>query len=277
MTTRIPVSKPERMKRGSFPPYLALGDAFELIRSIYEQGGGQASYDLLSRLTGNSSSSSSFVKKAGVLKLYGLVSEQNGGFVLTEQGSAIAAPVSEEAGSGAKKAAFLCVPAFAKLFERHKGKLLPADEFLKNILEQDVGVPQELSSDWVRAFKESAKAAGLLFIRADGKIQILETPSLEVDRQAARNDTQDGALSQQATIVSAEVSHRVVPPSGATQLQPITASGNNTRFEFSDGRVAEFSIPFGINAKDAKRLKGFLKGLEFIIDSAVIGDEGPSS
>jgi hypothetical protein len=41
--------------------------------------------------------------------------------------------------------------------------------------------------------------------------------------------------------------------------------------------VAEFSIPFGINARDAQRLKGYLKGLEFIIDSAVVGDEGPES
>jgi hypothetical protein len=41
--------------------------------------------------------------------------------------------------------------------------------------------------------------------------------------------------------------------------------------------VAEFSIPFGINANDAKRLKGYLKGLEFIIDSAIVGEEGPPS
>jgi hypothetical protein len=256
---------------------LGLAEAFDLVRAIYEQGGGQASYDLLSRLTGNSSSSSSFVKKAGVLKLCGLVSEQNGGFVLTELGSAIAAPISEDAGSIAKKAAFLSVPAFAKLFDRHKGKLLPADEFLKNILEQDIGVPLELSADWVKAFKDAAKAAGLLFSRADGKIQILEAPSFEADRQTSRTDSQDSALSQQAAPVFSEALPRGLPLSGSTQMQPVGASGNNTRFELSDGRVAEFSIPFGINANDAKRLKGYLKGLELIIDSAIVGDEVPPS
>jgi hypothetical protein len=229
----------------------------------------------MSKLTGNSSSSSSFIKKTGALKLYGLVSEQSGTFLLTEQGSAIAAPISADFDSGPKKAAFLSVSTFAKLFDRHKGKLLPADEFLKNILEQDVGIPKELAPDWVRAFKESAKAAGLLFTRADGKTQILEAPSIEADRQAARNDPGEGIPSQQITPMSGEVSPRILPVSGATQLQPISASGNNTRFELSDGRVAEFSIPFGINARDAKRLKGFLKGLEFIIDSAIIGDEDP--
>jgi hypothetical protein len=265
------------MKRGSIPPYLGLAEAFDLVRAIYEQGGGQASSDLLSRLTGNSSSSSSFIKKAGVLKLYGLVSEQSGEFVLTELGCAIAAPVSEDAGSVAKKTAFLSVPAFTKLFDRHKGKLLPADEFLKNILEQDIGVPRELASDWVKSFKESAKAAGLLYSRADGKIQILETPSFETDRQTSRTDSQDTAHSQQSVAVLTEALPKGSPLSGSTQIQPLGASGNNTRFELSDGRVAEFSIPFGINVNDAKRLKGYLKGLEFIIDSAIVGEEDPPS
>lgn len=275
MTTRIPISKPERMKRGSFPPYLFLGEAFQLAISIYEQGGGQASVDLVSRLTGNSSSSSSFIKKIGALKLYGLVSEQNGGFVLTEAGNAIAAPVSQEAGATARKAAFLSVPPFAKLFERHKGKLLPADEFLRNILEQDIGLPRELSSEWVKAFKESAKAAGLLFTRSDGKIQILEFPSFAADQSAARIESSNSSATQQAAIVSVEDLARRGVASTGTQVQPMTASGNRTRFELSDGQIAEFVIPFGIGAADAKRLKGFLKGLELIIDSAVEGDDTP--
>ncbi len=273
MTNRIPINKPERMKRGSFPPYLVLGEAFQLARDIYEQGGGQASVDLVSRLTGNSSSSSSFIKKTGALKLYGLISEQNGGFLLTEQGNAIAAPVSHEADATARKAAFLSVPAFAKLFERHKGKLLPADEFLRNILEQDIGVPRELSSEWVKAFKESAKATGLLFTRSDGKTQILEFPSFAADQTSSRIDSPDSPTAQQTIAVSGEDAAQKGIASAATQVQPITVSGNRTRFELSDGQVAEFNIPFGISVSDAKRLKGFLKGLEIIIDSAVIGEE----
>jgi hypothetical protein len=252
------------MKRGSFPPYLGLAEGFNLARAIYEQGGGQASYDLMSRLTGNSSSSSTFVKKIGALKLYGLVSEQNSTVTLTDQGSAIAAPISEDSDRLAKKAAFLGVPTFAKLFERH-------------ILEQDLGIPLELSADWVIAFKDAAKAAALLFNRSDGKVQILEAPSLELDRQNIRADIQEVTPSQHAAPILTDSLPQAIPKSVGTPLQPVSASGNNTRFELSDGRVAEFSIPFGINARDAQRLKGYLKGLEFIIDSAVVGDEGPES
>jgi len=265
------------MKRGSFPPYLGLAEGFDLARLIYEQGGGQASYDLMSRLTGNSSSSSNFVKKIGALKLYGLVAEQNGTVTLTDQGSAIVAPVSEDSDRLAKRASFLGVPTFAKLFERHKGKLLPADEFLRNILEQDISIPRELSADWVKAFKDAAKAAGLLFNRADGKVQILEAPLSEMERQGSRGEIPEVSVALPASPQIFDISSRAVPASAGTQISPVSASGNNTRFELSDGRVAEFSIPFGINARDAKRLKGFLKGLEFIIDSAVVGEEGPPS
>jgi hypothetical protein len=277
MTTQVPESKPERMKRGSFPPYLGLAEGFDLARLIYKQGGGQASYDLMSRLTGNSSSSSNFVKKIGALKLYGLVAEQNGTVTLTDQGSAIVAPVSEDSDRLAKRASFLGVPTFAKLFERHKGKLLPADEFLRNILEQDISIPRELSADWVKAFKDAAKAAGLLFNRADGKVQILEAPLSEMERQGSRGEIPEVSVALPASPQIFDISSRAVPASAGTQISPVSASGNNTRFELSDGRVAEFSIPFGINARDAKRLKGFLKGLEFIIDSAVVGEEGPPS
>ena len=53
-----------------------------------------------------------------------------------------------------------------------------------------------------------------------------------------------------------------------TTVSPLSASGNITRFELSDGRAAEFNIPFGITAKDAKRLKSYLEGLKLIIDAA---------
>jgi hypothetical protein len=277
MAKQVPENKPERMKRGSFPPYLGLAEGFDLARAIYEQGGGQASYDMMSQLTGNSSSSSNFVKKIGALKLYGLVSEQNNMVILTEQGSAISAPISEDSDRSAKKASFLGVPTFAKLFERHKGKLLPADEFLRNILEQDIGIPRDLSVEWVKAFKDAARAAGLLFSRADGRIQILETPSLELERQGVRSEASDNSSVQPTVSQSVDVSSRFVPIAAGTQISPISASGNNTRFELSDGRVAEFSIPFGISARDAKRLKSYLKGLEFFIDSAVIGEESAPS
>lgn len=267
--------KNERFRRGTSPPYLYLQGALVIVRLIYEQGGGQASYDVLSRITGNSVSSSSFLKKLAALKMYGLVTESNKTILLTEQGIAIAAPTSEQSEGQAKKAAFTSIDVFSKIYERHKGKLLPVDEFLKNIIEQDALIPRELSSSWVAAFKESARAAGLLFDRADGKTQVLESPIIE---------------SPIATNVNAERAESFVmsaPPRTDPLIQPaplpagptinvgngLSASGNVTAFVLSDGRRAEFNIPFGISSKDAKRLKSYLKGLELIIDAAIEEDD----
>jgi hypothetical protein len=267
----------ERVKRGTIPPYIALDETFRLANAIYAQGGGTASTDMMSRLMGNSSSSSSFNKKIGALKLYGVLSEQAGIYTLTDIGNAIAAPVSEANGGAGRRTAFLNVPQFAKLFERLKSKLLPADEFLKNILEQDVGVSRDFSVAWVKAFKDALTATGLLFTRADGKNQILEFPMINSEPPSGRSDSGESSLATDLPLQNSDLPSRSFGAVIPTQAVPVSASGNNTRFELSDGQVAEFSIPFGIKSKDAKRLKGFLKGLEFFIDSAIIDDPGEST
>ena len=257
---QVEIQKPERLPRGSNPPFIGVGDAFELVQKIYEQGGGQASRDLMSRLTGNSYSSSSFIKKIGALKSYGLVTYQNEAVFLSEIGTAIAAPTSEMSEANAKKTAFLNIGVFSKIYDRHKGKLLPADEFLRNIVEQDAGIPRELSSEWVLAFKSSARAAGLFYDRPDGKTQIVETPA----ETARKSET----VAETVNSPSSQFSSNGSPPIGSVAV-PFSASGNNARFELSDGRVAEFSIPFGITSRDAKRLKSYLEGLKLIIDAAI--------
>src|ERR1700674_3811168 len=156
------MAESERYKRGTRPPYISMSDGFQLIDQIYEQSGGRVSRDLFSRITGNSSSSSSFTKKANALKTYGLVVEENGDLALTADALAIVAPKSQDNSAEAKKNALLKVEVFAKIYQRHKGKLLPADEFLKNIIEQELHIPRELSKAWISALKDSLKATGLL-------------------------------------------------------------------------------------------------------------------
>lgn len=261
--------KMERVKRGTIPPYLSLSDAFALVREMYGNAGAQASTDLMSRLLGNSSSSSSFSKKIGSLRLYNLVNEQNGVYLLTDIGTNIAAPQSEESGGIARKSALLSVPQFAKLFERFKAKLLPADEFLKNILEQENEIPREFSDAWSKAFKDALKACGLLFPRSDGKLQVLESPMESLDGSTSLKDDSHDAPQTREPIRQPEIQR----PEALSPSNAVSSGGNSTRFKLSDGRVAEFCIPFGISNKDAVRLKNFLKGLEFFIDSAVIDEE----
>src|ERR1035438_467761 len=84
------------MPKGTYPPFMSFGDAVQLVEKIYNEGGGQASYDLMSQLTGNSTSSSSFNRRISALRIYGLVTDVNRTVSLTDLGMSIAAPKGME-------------------------------------------------------------------------------------------------------------------------------------------------------------------------------------
>lgn len=255
----------DRFKKGSLPPFIGLAEAITLVTAIHEQAGGRANYDLLSRIFDNSQSSSSFTKKLAVLKSYGLVNEPIKGAVeLSDGGIAVAAPTSDDAFALAKRDAFLRIEVYGRIHARHKGKLLPADEFLRNIIEQDCGIPRELSSKWAKDFKENARTAGLLHDRGDGRLQLMDSPV--VQKPVATSDSLRNENATTSPIPTSMPSERTVLPS---TLVPVSASGLNYKRELSGGRLAILSIPDQLTEKDAQRLKEFFDGLGKLIDSLV--------
>ncbi|MFZ0635801.1 MAG: hypothetical protein WA755_07190 [Candidatus Acidiferrales bacterium] len=247
----------DRYKKGTLPPFISFGTAISFAEKIYENGGSRASYDMLSRIFDNSIKSSSFSKKLAALSRYGLVVEPSKGDVqLTEIAMSIAAPQSPQAEGAAHKEAFLRIEPFAKIYDRHKGKLLPADEFLKNILEQDCGIPRDLSDAWLQAFKDAIRVAGLLYERPDQKTQIMES------------GMQLRAPSVPST--ATEPVHSIDKKPLVDALQPIekpSDSGMNHRIKLSAGRFASFSIPDELTADDVKKVKKALEGFKSWIDS----------
>jgi len=257
-----------RYPRGSVPLILSLGDAFDLAGKLYEQTGGTASPDMMSRVLGNSVSSSSFVQKVNALRKYGLIEQSGTHYVLTDIGGAIAAPLEPQSKAAAKKDAFLRVDVFAKVFERHKGKLLPADEFLKNIIEQDCNIPKELSVDWVRDFKAAAQSADLFYTRGDGKVQIMDSPIVRYPRTDTAIPDEVKGQSIEAETPPNKSSNGIAP----TMIGLSSDTGHNTKIELSGRRYASFFIPDRLTQKDAQKLKSALRGFEAIIDS-MLSDE----
>jgi hypothetical protein len=256
----------ERFPRGSKPPLLKLSEALALTQEVFDNVGLVISFDAFSRLSGNSPSSSSFVRKVNSLKTYGLLSEfEKGALAVSELGLMIVAPKSPEDAALAKKQLFLKIDVFNRIYERHKGKLLPADEFLKNIVEQECAKPRELSQDWVLSFKDAAKAIGILFDRGDGKIQLMESPIIRYPR----GTPEPVPASEQAIVVP------VKQPEQDNHFSPLASSGHLTKIEISGGRYAAFTVPDRLTKRDAQKLKGALTGLSQIIDSMV--DDGDSN
>jgi hypothetical protein len=254
----------DRFKKGSFPPFVTFAESISFVQKIYENGGGRASYDLLSQIFSNSIKSSSFTKKLAAVKWYGMVIEPSkGDILLSDTGIAIAAPQSPSAANSARKEAFLKIEPFAKVYERHKGKLLPADEFLKNIFEQDSGIPKELSSDWVIAFKEAIRTSGLLHDRGDQKIQIMESAVVPLTVTVASSME----MNDKATVV--ERSHGADAYVQVPAVQQTVSSGLNFQIGLSGGLTAKFFIPDKLTAKDIEKLKGALEGFASVIDSLI--------
>ena len=253
----------DRYKKGSVPPFVGFAEVVSFAEKIYEHGGARASYDLLSQIFDNSTKSSSFTKKLAAMRWYGVVVEPSKGDVqLSETGLAIAAPQSPLASMNARKEAFLRIEPFSKVYERHKGKLLPADEFLKNIFEQDCGIPKDLSDSWVSSFKDAIRVAGLLYDRGDQKTQIME--SAVVSRTV---NVSSSLVSQPEAVGPIESVARTEAQPSVTA--PISISGHNTKITLSGQRYALFSIPDSLTARDAQKIKSAITGLSAIIDSLV--------
>lgn len=273
----------EKRAYGKAPLELDLPQALDAINRIAQEGKSMGE-SKLAIILGNTVTSSAFTRKIRSLIAYGLLSEQpDEQFALSDLALSIAFPRSPEAQVEGKKTAFLKIEQFSFLFNQHKGKLLPADEFLRNILEQECNIPRDGSDVWVRQFKEGARASGLFYIRADGKTQISESPMLG---EIVQDEPVPVPLPKVERVEKLELvrsdgdgSGSLAYPSHEMMLQPqvwsLPASGHCTRIELSDGRRAEFGIPDKLSAKDAEKLKKALQGISVIIDSMVSEPDKP--
>lgn len=272
----------EKRPYGKAPLEFGLDLAIDAVNRIVQEGKSLPE-STLAVMLGNTVTSSSFTRKVRALTAYGLLAELPGAqYALTELALAIALPRSAQTQAEAKKQAFLKIEQFNLLFNQHKGKLLPAEEFLRNILEQENNVPRESSQVWVKHFKDGARTAGLLYNRGDGKIQITESPILDDlaptpsdDEPSEKVDTRARTASDETTqaAMAVETQRGAAPTPVQLQSQRNITSGHCTRIDLSDGRRAEIIIPDNLTSKDAKKLKRALEGVGVIIESMVSEEE----
>jgi hypothetical protein len=269
----VPPKAKEKRPYGKAPLELDLPQALETVNRIAQEGRAMGESQLAAIL-GNTVTSSAFPRKIRSLVSYGLlVDQQPNQYALTELALSIAFPRSPEAEMEGKKIAFLKIEQFNFLFNQHKGKLLPADEFLRNIVEQEFAIPRDVSEAWVRQFKEGARACGLFFLRSDGKTQISESPMVR-ETQAPEDPVVAPAFTAPA-IASVKPTESLESTVATQPKLPISSgyapvtSGHSTRIELSDGRRAEFLIPDKLTSRDAEKLKKALQGIAVIIESMI--------
>jgi hypothetical protein len=245
------------------PPYLSFPEALRIATAIYENGGGSADADLLNRILGNSTTSSSFQRKLQALKAFRLISHLSPPVALTDVAEAIIAPKNAEEKARNLKGAAIGPLPFRNVYERFKGKLLPADEYLRNGFLHDLAIPKPVAEAWVIAFKAALESANLLLHRADGKIQVLDSGSV-VDESPA-----SASQSEPVAVQDSETPRSAIPEIREADRGHDSGEGHTSRIAVSDGRYASIYIPDRLSSRDASRLKGALVGISAIIDSMV--------
>jgi hypothetical protein len=261
--TPEPNEKPERIPRGSAPPALKLSEAAELARKIYDNAGGLASSDMLSQLVGNTITSSAFVRKLSALRSYGIVEDVGGNTGLTEIGNRIAAPRDVEDDLAAMKESLQRIETLNKIFERFKGRILPEEQFLKNIFIQELKIPREIADHWISWFIDAGKVSHLLHIRPDGKTQVLEGAA----RIQKNGDDTSSQISKKEEIAPAAAQAQTI----AASIRGLDPDADLILIQLGRGRLAKLQLPEDWdNTKDLKRL---LKMLSLSLSDEIPEDE----
>ena len=201
---------------------------------------------------GNSTSSSAFSRKIGALRAFGfIIDEAKGEYRPTDLGVSVASPRTPELHAESLQEALLNVSVYNRIFEQHEGKLLPADEFLRNLVEQECQISKDDSEDWVGVFRINAEYAGMLHDQGGGRIIVSEGGAVGSEMVPSPDELSSGEGRKEPTPVAEK---KVSKPSEEE-------FGYTARIKLSGGKDARFSLPDQLSRADVGKLKKALEGL----------------
>jgi predicted nucleotide-binding protein len=175
---------------------------------------------------------------------------------LTSLGQRIVAPTSNEDRVAALFEAALSPPTFAKIFERLKGKKLPADTFLENTIVREFGVPKEHAAAATEIFTKNARYIGLIRTTSNGQWLGAE-PTGYPASTIADESGEDGlehavAPLHESRTVSPQPPdrslspHAAPPPRGKGQAIFVGHGKNKKPLEQLQKILNEYGIPFKV-------------------------------
>lgn len=159
----------ERQRSGTPSPYFDLDASIKVAEAIHSKGGGAATADQLAAwLDYKSIRSGTYLTRVAAARQFGLIESGGGRFSVTDRAMKIIAPVMPDDATSAKADAFLSVTLFSKIYDAFKGKQLPPEVGLKNLLKSP---PYSILADrvdpTVRTFFNSAQQAGFFSTTGD--------------------------------------------------------------------------------------------------------------
>lgn len=257
----------ERIGYGVKVPYLSFEESVKITKEVCRLSGFDGSIDVLSKVTGNSTSSSSFVFKVRVLKGYGLLTVQDNSYSLTDIGKRVAKAESPQDEVQAIFEAFCKHDTLSKVWENYKGKILPQSEYLANHFETNYGIPANLKESWAQYFVEAAKYAGLLDTRESGSYQVRLQPTVEkkadIEHPTNGKSSTESPTRRPETHVESLTKNPSLPAIEVTEGEHW---GILSQRRISGNRKAVIAIPDELLPEDIEMLKVILKGIDMQLD-----------
>jgi hypothetical protein len=268
MSNEIEQKESKRIGWGVKVPLLSLAEVIEIVKITYSKAGDTGSLDVLSRITGNSSSSSTFAKKISALKNFGVFIIDKSTYTLTELGLRIAQPESFEQQATAIIEAFLNQEYLKKIWENYKGKRLPQEEYLANSIVNILAIPQELKIEWATYFISAGKYSGLLEERESGfQVLLNYTSSTPISNVPIKKENEE-----QITPILKEAI--ITQP---TSNDSLNIEGNQwgilSKKNVSGNRKAIFAIPEDLTQQDIEALRIVIKGIDIQLDGLKKNEE----
>jgi hypothetical protein len=141
-------------------PYADLGDAEQLTREVFNNGGECKPEQLAAWLGHDTMNSGAFRNKVSAARIFGLIESTRNSINVTQSGKRIAA---EHTAAKERVAAFLAVPLYAALYEEHKNGQLPPDNGLEQAMIR-LGVTPTQAQNARQVFQRSADHAGFFAV-----------------------------------------------------------------------------------------------------------------
>lgn len=168
-----------------FPAY-DLADSVLVAERIHVDGGGTVSDDALAAyLDYKSTNNGAYLARVAAAKLFGLIEGDRGvNYRLTPRARDIIMPVYDEQRRKALVDAFLDIPLFKAVYDEMRGRDLPPDFGMKNMLRNQMGVTPTRVDVALRTLMNSAETAGFFATRGSRTHLIMPV----VQREAPHHD-----------------------------------------------------------------------------------------
>jgi predicted nucleotide-binding protein len=169
---------------------------------------------------------------------YGLTSgtEKADYVELTVTGQEVTKPRSNEERLAALQKAVLAVETFKKIFEHYKDAKLPTEEFFKNVLEREFGIPHEWVNDCISTLTDNGKYSGI--IRDVSGSPFIVLGEFDVTAAPAKKPVTEGTQE--------ETGEPTAKPPELTKKIFVAHGKNKTPLEQLKGILDQFKIPYTV-------------------------------